>query len=304
MQQAIARSAQAILRTALPSLRIVGLVYTGLGGMLAMLIVVGVAAMPATSALQQVAEPARQAVASLVQPSTEMVTALVSGPSIRVSAKPATPKPVPFVATISLDITIDPLPGVDVSSSEESAPPSPPRLAVASRYAPRPQVISEEQSVEDKQAAEATSEPLGEPEADVVEPAQTVTIQIASVEEPKALPTPIAPPTTPQEVKARVDAANQAAIDAAKAEQARAKVEADAANQAAIDANKRVAVSDGAAMADAALALPTPAPVSTKAANKAASDAAKLAAAKAKADADAANQAAIDAAKAAKSLKR
>jgi trimeric autotransporter adhesin len=302
MQQAIARHAQAILRMALPSLRIVGLVYTGLGGMLAMLIVIGVAAMPATPALQQVAEPARQAVASLVQPSSEMVAALVSGPSVRVSVEPAKPKTALFVATTSLDITIDPLPDAEVSSSEESAPVS--TVVVASTYAPRPQVVVEEQPVEDIPAEEAISEPAAEPEADVVEPAQTVTLQIARVEGPSALPTPIAPPTTPQEVKARVDAANQAAIDAAKAEQARAKAEADAANQAAIDANKRAAVADGAAMADAALALPTPAPVSTKAANKAASDAAKLAAAKAKADADAANQAAIDAARAAKSPKR
>ena len=304
MQRAFVRSVHALIGAVLPSLRIVSLVYTGLGGIMAMVLLVGVAALPATPVLQQVAEPARQAVASLVQPSSDMVTALVSGPSVRVLVMPVVPTPVPFVATASLDITINPAPepAEPVVETVEVA-----RPAVTRRYVAPAPVQVEEPSVEDVQIDdEAPSEPApDEPRADVVKPAEPVTMQIATVEQPKALPTEVAPPTTPEEVKARVDAANQAAIDAAKASAVNAKAEADAANQAAIDARTRAAVTAGPAMADATLALPTPTPVSARVANKAAAETAKEAAAKAKADANAANQAAIDAAKAAaKSPKR
>ncbi len=43
-----------------PSLRVVGLTYTGLGGMLALALVVSVAVVPVGPALQQVAEPAHE----------------------------------------------------------------------------------------------------------------------------------------------------------------------------------------------------------------------------------------------------
>jgi hypothetical protein len=64
---------------------------------------------------------------------------------------------------------------------------------------------------------------------------------MATVDQPKPLPTPTPLLETPQQAKARADAANQAAIDAAKAAAAAAKAQADAANQAAIDAAKAAA---------------------------------------------------------------
>jgi colicin import membrane protein len=198
------------------------------------------------------------------------------------------------VASVTLDISIDEV--------EQPAQPVVVR-AVAPRVAAldvAPPTVADEPVVDDEEQPHPEEAPAPTlPQ--VVQAAEPPTLVIASVEAPKVLPTPV-PTLTPQQLKARADAANQAAIDAAKAAQARAKADADAANQAAIDEQKRaIAVSNVPAMADAALVLPTPTPTKTNA--KTAAEGTRETAAKAKAVENAANQAAIEAAKAVKSPK-
>src|SRR5258708_2763002 len=80
MQRGTMRSRLVTTANALkPCLRVIALVYTGLGGMLAMALVVSVALVPIGPALQQVAEPARQAVSNFVQPTTDAVTTFFGG---------------------------------------------------------------------------------------------------------------------------------------------------------------------------------------------------------------------------------
>src|SRR5438067_526668 len=314
MHRDLLHSLKSIVTAALPSLRVVALTYTGLGGVAALVLVVSVAVMPSQPILQQVTEPARQAVSVFMPPAVE----LFGRTGVQVPTSPtAAPTAAPFMATVTIDVTIsDAEPNVDQPVAEpEPQPqatavptPPPPRFFVPAPVEPAP----EEAVVEEDQPEDVVDEPAVEvapTETAIVEPAAPV-LRIASAEAPKALPSP---PTSPQEAKARADAANQAAIDAAKAAQAEATAEAGAANQAAIDARKRAAAANsGPAMSDAALPLPTPAATSTPAqaakataniSNQAAIETAKAAQARAKAEADAANQAAIDAAKAAKTKK-
>jgi hypothetical protein len=314
MHRDVLHGLKAIATAALPSLRVVALTYTGLGGVAALLLVVSVAVMPRQQPiLQQVTEPARQAVSAFMPPAVE----LFGRTSMQVPTTPAAaPTAAPFVATVTIDIKIDDAePNVEEPVAERAPAPEPtvvPTLLPRPIFVPAPvEPTPEEVVIEDEQPDDIVDEPSEveavPTETVMVEPAAPV-LFIATTEAPKALPTP---PATPQEAKARADAANQAAIDAAKAAQAQAKAEADAANQAAIDARKRaeVAAKSGPDMSDAALALPTPTATSTPAqaakaaadiSNQTAIETAKAAQARAKAEADAANQAAIDAAKAAK----
>ena len=323
MHRVLQRGLQAIAATALPSLRVVALTYTGLGGVAALVLVVSMAAIPRPPILQQMTAPARQVVSTFISPATD----LFPGPSVQLQAPlpAAAPTAVPFVATVTLDVTIDDAepaaePAVDEPVAEAVVVPQPTvaPVAVARRVfvpapiapAPEEEAVADDQQDEDVVDDAPPVEVVPTTETAIVEPAPVV-LQTAAAEPPKPLP---APPTSPQEAKARADAANQAAIDAAKAAQAQAKAEADAANQAAIDALKRAAAQAkaGPAMSDAALALPSPTATSTPAqaakaaadiANQAAIETSKAAQARAKAEADAANQAAIDAAKAAKKAK-
>jgi hypothetical protein len=305
MRRDLMRHVHAAASASAPSLRVVGLVYTGLGGVAVLVLVTALAVMPTAPILQQVAEPARQAVSNLVQPTSDLVPSFMVPPVVQVSIKPAVPTPVPFVASTTLDITID-----DVAPPDEDVPAEAPVEEPAVITVTRPifllpasvetaaEVAPDEQAMDEEDQPQPAEIPAA-PQPDIVQPAEAPVMYIAVAEAPRALPTP-APTLTPQELKARAEQENQAAIDAAKAAQAQAKAAADAANQAAIDAGKAAKAAQAAAMADAALTLPTPAPASTKAST----DAAKEAAAKAKAEANAANQAAIDAAKAAKAPKR
>jgi hypothetical protein len=313
MHRDLLRGVQAILSTVLPSLRVVALTYTGLGGVAALLLVVGVAVMPKQPILQQVTEPARQAVTSFTVPAVE----LIGRPSAQV-APPPTPAPtaVPFMATVTIDVTIDDAEPVVEEPVVEPEPTVAPVPVARRVFVPAPPVeVTEEAAVDEEQPEDVVEEPAPveatPTQTAIVEPAAPM-LQIASAEAPKALPSP---PTSPQEAKARADAANQAAIDAAKAAQAQAKAEADAANQAAIDARKRAQAEakTGPALSDADVVLPTPTPTSTptqaaraeaNVANQTAIESSKAAKAQAKAEADAANQAAIDAAKAAKASKK
>jgi hypothetical protein len=280
-----------LTRAALPALRVVGMVYIGLGGVAALGLLATVALVPATPVLQQVAEPARQAVANLALPPTDIIV-----PFHLVQPKPQ-PTAVPFVSTVTVDITIDDASPTEDVAVANAAPVEPTPVRAVVHEAPRLEPTVAQNMDEDADASSPPNET-----ADVMQPAAQPEIVMASVEAPKALPTP-EPTLTPQELKARMDASNQAAIDAAKAEKAQAKAAADSANQAAIDALKVAGTTNAPSLADAVLVMPTPSAVQSKAAAKAAVEQAKIAAAKVKADANAANQAAIDAAKATKTAK-
>src|ERR671932_2849190 len=66
---------KAIVTAAVPSLRVVALTYTGLGGVAALVLVVSVAMMPRQPILQQVTEPARQVVSTFIPPAVELFPA-------------------------------------------------------------------------------------------------------------------------------------------------------------------------------------------------------------------------------------
>jgi colicin import membrane protein len=304
MRPDLLRTVRALASTAVPTLRIVGLVYTGLGGVVALVLVISVAALSSTPILQQVAEPARQAMTSLVQPTGELVTSFIAAPAVRAAVRPIQPPPAPFAASTTVTITVD-----DAPMIEDTAPATAPEpedlyatqlviYLIRSDRAPNDEELVEEVPVDD-----VADMPVAEP--DLVQPAEQLTLQIATAEEPHVLPAP-PPPATPQQIHAQEEAANHAAIEANKAAQALAKEQAAEANHAAIEANKQAAVA--ATMSDANLTLPmsfsaVDAQAAAAAANRAAIDGAKAAAAQARADAQAANHDAIAAAKAAKAAK-
>jgi hypothetical protein len=287
---------------AMPALRVIGLAYTGLAGMIAMVIVVGVALMPVSPALQQATEPARQAVSNLVQPTGDALVNLFGGPGVRI----ATPRPLSALATI--DVTVVDNTPLENEEPLAELPAQPAPVAVVNLILPtvEPQPVLEEPTpedtsgIEDEPAPQAIDAPPPAPV--VVQPAERAVLQIASAEPPRALPVP----QTSLQVKARVDAENQAAIDTARSAQARAKMEADAANNAAIaarkvaDANAATVKAQAEAATAAAVAAATPAAVTASPTASPTNPSKAITAAQSKAASDAANQAAIDAAKKAK----
>jgi len=203
-----------------PSVRAIGLAYTGLGGMTALALVVSVALVPVAPALQQAAEPARQAVSNMVQPTTDAVTTFFGGgpvmhadPVVHGFAPDRAPEP--FADAPGLDMAIQ-------DGQETMIQDEPPVVMVAIV----PRAFAAET---DSAAPEAVDEIVGlepvevsspHPVEAIVKPAPVAVLQIASQDVPKALPTLPAPTETPRQVKARMDVENQAAIDAAKAAQA------------------------------------------------------------------------------------
>ena len=310
-----------------PSLRVVGLTYTGLGGMLALALVVSVAVVPVGPALQQVAEPARQAVTSLVQPTSDAVTVFFGGgaPMVHVegpAAVSSSSRAAAFSDVVSLDVTIEDAPAEPMIADEPVAAVVAPvvtRAPAAEAQTPADETVDETTGVEPIEV----SAPHPVQPVVVVLPAPTVVLQMASQEAPKPLPT-LVPPETAAQTKARLDVENQAAIDAAKAAQLKAKADADTANNAAIAALKAAAtataVANNAPVAEAATVVAkaiestdsaVAAPVATTSAVTKAktSDAPTPAPTvvvtpQSKAAANAANQAAIDAAKAAQAKAR
>src|SRR5947208_359498 len=110
MQRGIQTALRMLVCSALPSLRVVALVYTGISAIVALMVVVSAEVAPRAPVVQQVTEPAREAVTTLVQPTTAMVTELVAPPQpilVRTLPPPAQPTPAPFVATTVLEVTID-----------------------------------------------------------------------------------------------------------------------------------------------------------------------------------------------------
>src|SRR5579859_4209859 len=193
-----------------PTLRIIGLAYTGLGGMLATVLVVSVALVPVSPQLQQATQPARQAVSDLVQPTSDAVTSFFGGIPAPVPPldHPAAPNSLVALADpINLDVTLD--------EPVESVPPPEPPLVVAAAWrapaavveTPAPEVVDEIVGVEPIE--------ISSPRA-VVAPAPTPLpmLQIAVAEVPKPLPTLPAPTETALQAKARAEAENRTAIDA------------------------------------------------------------------------------------------
>src|SRR5712691_3719448 len=124
-----------------PALRVVGLTYTGLGGMIALALIVSVAVVPVAPALQQVAEPARQAVSSLVQPTSDAVTIFFGGAPAVVHVESPMPGGSPTVVTafsdvVSLDVTIEDIPQV-TAVDEPAAAVSPAVTSARVAEAPR-----------------------------------------------------------------------------------------------------------------------------------------------------------------------
>jgi len=241
------------MHAVLPSLRVVALVYTGLSGVAVLVLVVTASIVPKAPIVQQVTEPARQVVTTFVQPTRQMIGSLMPAPMPSLpQILPMPPTAVPFVDTTALDVIVDEAPAPVAAYS-------PPVRKPAARLAPSAPAV-DDSVLEDDSAQELPDEDAAvaiTPQP-VVEPAQTPMVQMASAEPPKPLPTvaPTPVPDTVQMVKARVDAANQAAIDAAKAAAAKAKADADAANQVAIDAQK--AAANAPTLSDAALSVPPP----------------------------------------------
>src|SRR5438067_158105 len=106
---AVVGRGQQALHGALPGLRIVGLTYTALAGVLALGVIAGVALLP-VPAVQQATEPARQAVTSLIQPAGDAIGGLIGAPPPVVEL----PRPTP-------SRTLESEPGLDLSAGEEPA---------------------------------------------------------------------------------------------------------------------------------------------------------------------------------------
>lgn len=282
------RALRGLVSTALPSLRVVALVYAGISGIAVLVVVVTAAVTPKAPVLQQVTEPAREAVTTLVQPTTNMVTGIMASPPPPAPTVATAPEPPLFVDMTTLDVVID-----NPAPTPEPVVVQRPQLRAVYVAPAAPAVTADEASADDQSVDDAVAEdvPASSNDQVVSAPQDAPALQEAAAEAPKALPTPtVVIPTTPEQVKAQVDAANQAAIDAAKTATATAKAQADVANQAAIDAARQ---SSAPALSDAAITLPTPTLTAKQSA-----ETARLEAEKQKAEADAANQAAIDAARA------
>jgi hypothetical protein len=236
VERAGRRSIQALARASLPFLRVIGLVYTGLGGMIALVLVIAVGVTPVAPVIEQATEPARQAVTSLMQPTSDAVVSLLgSGVQVRTA-----PPPRVFSPTLAIDVTIEDV-QVAEAPADETIVEEPPAAPVHIVWAPHTAIAVEpiEADVVVEEEPEAVDPLLPEPStpASTVVQAGEPVLVIAVEQAPKPLPTPT-PTETPQQLKARLDAENHAAIEAQKAAQARAKADADAANRAAIEAAK------------------------------------------------------------------
>src|ERR687885_1919707 len=161
MHRVLQRGLRTIASTALPSLRVVALTYTGLGGVAALVLVVSVAVMPRPPILQQVAEPARQMVSTFIPPATDLfpgTSMQLQAPS-PAAAPTAVPTAVPFAATVTLDVTIDDAePAVDAPVAEAVVEPAPALVPVAAPrrvFVPAPvepapdEVVADDQEDED-----------------------------------------------------------------------------------------------------------------------------------------------------------
>jgi hypothetical protein len=235
-----------------PSLRVIGMAYTGLIGVAAVALVVSVALLPVTPVLQQAAQPAYVAMGSLVQPATEAVASIIGNrPDRRDPAFPFTSAPPVALARAVPPEEVVPADAPDTENDQTEAVEAPApvrstRVAVASARPPRAvqveepdAVVEDEPAEEPEQAVEARNRaPVPEPIAVLADgPVQ----QAADAEPARPLPPVPTPTETALQTRARLDVENQAAIDAAKALLVRLKAEANVANQAAIDIRKGIA---------------------------------------------------------------
>jgi hypothetical protein len=166
--------------TAVPSLRFVGLAYTGLGGMLALMLVVAVAAVPLSPALQQAAEPARQAVTSIVGPAADVLVGVLVSPALRPQSPPplpVIPPPSAFSEPFALDVSID------VADQASTEVPAAGPVPVMPRFTARPAPYAQPEDVpagnSDEEPLADTPEPTPSPPAPepIVEPAAPPMLQ-------------------------------------------------------------------------------------------------------------------------------
>src|ERR1044071_2525854 len=144
--QGLSRSLiETLRRSLLPSLRGVALAYTGLGGMLALVVVLAVALTPVAPSIT---EPARQAVTSIVQPTGDALVTLFNPPPARTS-------PV-FTSSTTLDVTIseEPLPTPEEEAPQVDVAPTAVALPAPVALAPAPAAPAEEIAPEEEAAPE------------------------------------------------------------------------------------------------------------------------------------------------------
>src|SRR6266508_6592237 len=116
MQGLSRRSLETLSRTVLPSLRGLALAYTGLAGMLLLMLVGGMVLVP----VAPLAEPARQAVTNVIQPTGDALVGFFGG-----APAPLAPRPAPsFSPATTIDVTISDAP-LEVPASDADAVPTP-----------------------------------------------------------------------------------------------------------------------------------------------------------------------------------
>ncbi|GAC1314366.1 MAG: hypothetical protein NVSMB2_03680 [Chloroflexota bacterium] len=329
----------ALARSVGPSLRVVGLTYTGLLGILSLVAVIGVGLSPVSPTIQQVTQPARQAVTDFVQPTSDVVITLIGATPLHVVASPPLSETKSVAVTVAgqSDASLEEeifTPDEPLTLTETAVEPQAAAEPVQAVFGPSPVVVAGPPQAADAAAIDDLPSDMPSDESEpqdmapaeeaptvIVQPMDTTGLRIATEETPQPLPT--VQPETPAQIKARLDAENIAAIGVAREARARAKAEADAANQAAIDALKSASAAATAVArgAPAPAAVPTPEPTSApvvearpqpqavvpaleaiivKQSSPSPSTVSPVPSVTSKAAADAANQAAIDAAKAAR----
>jgi hypothetical protein len=243
--------------SALSSLRVVALTYAGLGGVIALALLVSVAVLPVAPVLQQATEPARQIVSGLTQTSPGGMGSFISGgPGFRLQTPKAAPTELPIGPVVVFgpsatgqgatpdrdqsqnvaDPEVDEEPAPEVEAPVEVVPVRAyvPRVMAPARVVEATVADEPEEEADEVEPIVAISLPPPT-EIAIVQPVEHEVLQAASEAPPRALPPLPTPTDTPQQAKAHADLQNQAAIDAARAAQVRARATADAANQAAID---------------------------------------------------------------------
>src|SRR5579859_3468921 len=223
---------QVITDTAVPSLRVIGMAYTGLIGVFGVALVVSVAFLPVPPVVQEATQPAREAVGNFVQPATDAVASIIS-----TQIAPRGPAflflPAPVAASSNMIATPDTTDETQVDQAAADEPPTstqPDRVLVASAVLRKPAVlvvaepdpVVEDVPVEEPEQAVQVIDQTPVPQVPEALP-EVPLQQEANVASPRPLPPVPTPTETPRQTRARLDVENQAAIDAARATQVRLK---------------------------------------------------------------------------------
>jgi hypothetical protein len=260
MYQTVRGRIRVMMGPALSSLRVVALTYAGLGGVIAMGLLISVAVQPVAPVLVQATDPARQIVSVLALPSTDTAVHFINGgpgftsrpeKALAVAAEAIPLGPFPNAATGEStnpdrgDVAPDESAPDDADAEQVAAAEPTPAVAPVRVYVARSVAAARVEAPAELDVVEEAAEPEVVPEVTavptqpvVVPPVEREVLHVASEASPKPLPPLPTPTESPMQIKARTDAENQAAIDAAKAAQVRAKADADLANQRAISEQK------------------------------------------------------------------